>query len=255
VAEAAVRFFDKKMGVDHEENGLIMAPFVEGPVVIDWNHAEELKLRRDQLAQAPENGARFLPLPQEAARAKSYAKWGKELADWLTQRQAMELWRSPSTGEVSKPGEREGDFRARLAFESREDRDGDADKLRDKYGAKIAALEERIRRARQAEESKRDQRVLDVGASILGALVGGRRRSIVSAAGRAVKQSRDVSRAGENVTVLEAQLAALEQKLRDDLEALGHARDPQTELLEPVIVRPRKSDVRVRFVALLWKPC
>src|SRR6185295_9254237 len=129
-------------------------------------------------------GARFAPLPSPATQPKSYDRWAKELAAWMLAHQELTLWRSPSTGELSRPGEPEGDFRARLLHESREDRDRDVDKLRAKYAAKLATLDEKIRRARQATERETDQArsaqldtALSVGASILGALVGGRRAS------------------------------------------------------------------------------
>src|SRR5207244_4044901 len=132
--------------------------------------------------------------PSEAAQPKSYARWGKELAAWMQAHQTLELWRSPSTGEVSHVGESEGDFRARLLHESREDRDSAVEKLRARFQPKLAALQERIRRANQATAREADQArtaqldtALSVGASLLGALVGGRRSSssLVTGARRA----------------------------------------------------------------------
>ena len=81
--------------------------------------------------------------------AKSADAWGKDFATWLYRENALELFKSPSAGAVSKPGESEADFRARLQQEAREGRDAEADRLRQKYAAKLASLQERLRRAEQ----------------------------------------------------------------------------------------------------------
>ena len=59
----------------------------------------------------------------------------------------MELLRSPSLKVVSKPGESERDFRVRLQESTRQDRDRAGEALRQKYAPKVAALQERRRRA------------------------------------------------------------------------------------------------------------
>jgi hypothetical protein len=265
LASVAVRFFASKLGVDHGVDGLTIAPLGDGPVPIDWDAAQELRLALEQLEKAPAEGARFAPLPAPAAQPKSYDRWARELAAWMQAHQVLELWQSPSTGELSRPGESEGDFRARLLHESREDRDRDVERLRAKWAPKLAALDERIRRAQQTVERQNEQArsaqldtALSVGASVFGALLGRRRSpaSIVSGArraGRAYQQTRDVDRARQTVAALAAQRAELQQRVDAELAELAAARDPQTELLERVEIRPRKADVQVRFVGLLWK--
>jgi hypothetical protein len=268
VAQVAVRFLAPKLGVDERREGLVVAPLVDGPFTVDWDHADELRLRIDQLAKAPAPGARFAPLPSEAWRAKSWARWAKELAAWMQAHQVITLYRSPSTGEVSRPGESEGEFRARLQHESREDRDREVERLRAKWASKLNALDEKLRRARQAREREAEQAraatldtALSVGATVLGSLLGGRGRSstraIVSGARgatRAMKQSKDVARAEETISALAAQRAELERRIEEEVAALGAERDPLTELLEPVEVRPRRADVAVPYIALAWAP-
>ena len=75
------------------------------------------------LEQNPEEGAQFLALPASAGKAKSYADWSKDFGGWLFRTQKVELFKSPSTKDVSKPGESERDFRVRLQQTGREQRD------------------------------------------------------------------------------------------------------------------------------------
>ena len=106
----------------------------------------------------------------------------------MSANETLELLKSPSTGEVSGADESERDFRARLQHKGREARDEAVEALRKKYGPKQAALDERLRRARQAVERESEQATgaqlqtaISVGATLVGALFG---RKTVSASAR-----------------------------------------------------------------------
>jgi hypothetical protein len=266
VANVSVRFFAPKLGCDTATAGLRAAALATGPIPVDWSSARSLKIKLTDLLREPVPGLPFAPLSSAAAQPKSYPRWGKDLAAWLAAHEVLKLWQSPSSEETSLPGESEGDFRARLAHESREDRDGAADKLRARYAPKLAALDERLRKAQAAEQREADQAhaaqldtALSVGATIFGALLGGRRgaRSVVAgarSAGRAYQQTRDVGRARDTIAAVQAEQERMQAQLDAELAKLAAARDPQTEALDEVEVRPRKSDVTVQAVALLWWP-
>jgi hypothetical protein len=67
-------------------------------------------------------------------------------------------------------------------------------------------------------------------------------------------QSGDVNRAGETVEAIQQQLADLDAQFRADTDALSHAADPLTETLETIELRPSKTNINVRLVALVWLP-
>jgi hypothetical protein len=178
--------------------------------------------------------------------------------------------RSPTTKVLSHPGESERDFRVRLQQAGREQRDQDAERLRLKYAPKIAALQERIRRAqqsveRQTAESRNSQiqAAISVGATILGAFLGrktvsaaniGRATTAIRGAGRAMKEAKDVNQAQDNVTALQQQLAELEAQFQQELQAATTASDPLLERFDEVCIKPTKSNIAVKFVALAWQP-
>ena len=179
--------------------------------------------------------------------------------------------RAPSAGEVSKPGESEADFRGRLQQGAREKRDAAADKLREKYEGKLATLQDRLRRAEQAVGREKQESVqagvqtaISVGATVLGALFGrkklsastiGRATTAARGAGRTVKTAGDVGRAEESAEAIRQQLKDLDAELQSELAVRISAQtDPVTEKLETVTLRPKKSDVSVRRVALVWVP-
>jgi hypothetical protein len=197
-------------------------------------------------------------------------EWGKDFGTWLFRTQKMELIKSPSSKEISKPGESERDFRVRLQQSGREHRDKAAVALRQKYAPKIATLQDRIRRAEQQKEmqqvearSSQVQAAISVGASILGAFLGrktisaaniGRATTAIRSAGRVMKESQDVGMAQENIAALQQQLADLEAQFKSESESLVAATDPLSEKLESVSIKPTKANIAVKLVALAWMP-
>jgi hypothetical protein len=267
---AQVRVSDSKAGVDVTQDVAVLAPISEGVVAVDWDRAVEAGLALADLESSPSDGAQFGVVPSTASKAKSYQTWNKDFSGWLFRTQKVELLKSPSAKTVSMPGESERDFRVRLQQSGREARDKQSDSLRQKYAPKIAALQDRIRRAgqmveRQQAESRSSQMqaAISVGASILGAFLGrktisatniGRATTAIRGAGRAIKESKDVGQAEENVSVLQQQLADLESQFKTETDALAAAIDPLNEPLEPVSLKPTKANIAVKLVALAWTP-
>ena len=69
-----------------------------------------------------------------------------------------------------------------------------------------------------------------------------------------MKQAGDIGRAKETVAAIDAQIAALESELQAELDQRAAATDPLTEKLESLALRPKKSDIAVKLVALAWAP-
>ena len=267
---AQVRVSDSKAGVDVTQDATVLAPISDGAVTVDWDQAVVAGLALADLESAPSGSAQFGAVPSPASKAKSYETWNREFSGWLFRNQKVDLFKSPSTKEVSKPGESERDFRVRLQQSGREARDKQSDSLRQKYAPKIAALQDRIRRAgqmveRQQAESRSSQMqaAISVGASILGAFLGrktisasniGRATTAIRGAGRAIKESKDVGQAEENVSALQQQLADLESQFKVETDALAAATDPLSEQLETVSLKPTKANIAVKLVALAWTP-
>lgn len=265
-----IRFSDAKSGIDSTQDVTVLASIADGPVAVDWDQSTAMDVMVADLEQNPEDGAQFLALPASAGKAKSYADWNKDFGGWLFRTQKVDLFRSPSTKQVSTPDESERDFRVRLQQTGREQRDKSAEILRQKYASKMTTLQERIRRAGLAKEkqlaesrSSQVQAAISVGASILGAFLGrktisasniGRATTAVRSAGRVMKESQDVGAAEENVAALQQQLADLEAQFKSESDALSAATDPLNEKLETISIKPTKANIAVKLVALVWTP-
>ena len=268
---ARVSYSDAKLGLDETRDVAVLTPIADGPVAIDWEQAEPADFEVKDLQRAPDSAAAtFAALPAAAAKPKNYATWAKDFSRWAAQSQSIELFKSPRAKMTSSPDESERDFRIRLGSDAREARDAAIAKIRDQYAAKLTAIQDRIRRAEQAVQVQAEQSsgakigaALSVGATIFGALLGrkavsastlGRATTAARGMGRVGKETQDVTRATENVTALTQQQSDLQAALEADLQAVAAEWDLSAEVLERVLVKPKRGGVSVQLVALVWRP-
>lgn len=267
---ASVAFSDTKLNVSHRVALTLVAAIDSRIGSVAWSDADTIDARPQDLGVAPADGAVFEALPPAGAKAKTYAGWEKDLKAWLGQSQQLELLQSSQTGLTSAPGETERDFRIRLQSAARERRDEAIARLRQKYAPRVAALDEKIRRAEQTVERESEQAshqklqtAVSIGATVLGALFGrkkvsastlGRATTAARGMGRTMKESQDIGRAKETVEAVQQQKAELEAQVQAEIAAIGSAFDPLTETLTPLVLRPKRGDVSVQVVGLAWVP-
>jgi hypothetical protein len=267
---ADVRFIDAKTRVDTTQHSTWLIPLTEAPMPVDWDDAVQTDIPLSELEQAPESSATFSPPPSAAGNAKSYEAWSKDFSSWLYRTRKVDILKSPSLKQLSKPGEPERDFRVRLQQAGREQRDQEIARLRKSYAPKIAALEEHIRlaeqaKAREAQQAKAAyvQTAISVGATLLGAFLGrktiststiGRATTAARGVGRSIKEAQDAARAGDTIEALQTQLQDLEAQFKTDTNAVAVKMDPLTETLETISIKPNKSNIAVNLLALVWAP-
>ncbi|MBY0311407.1 MAG: hypothetical protein K2W85_05010 [Phycisphaerales bacterium] len=267
---AKVYYSDTKAGVDEDDPQALLCPITTGPVPVDWDRAEASELTEDDLERGGEPGARFGALPPEAGKARNYAAWQRDFADALFKVGKLELFRAPEFKLSSKQGESEKDFRIRLSMAIRETRDELKERLRVKYAPKIAAIQERRRKAQQRLEVEkaqaRDSKIstaLSFGGALLGAFMGRKALSTgtiskastaIGKVGRASKESGDVGRAEETIEAIQQQEAELNAQFEADLASIDAGADPQTMPLEKIVIKPKKTNIKVRALVLVWMP-
>jgi hypothetical protein len=267
---AKVYFADAKSGANQEQSLCLLAPLSDELVAADWSTAEEADVDPADLESEPQPGAAFAPLPSAASKAKNYEAWKKQFAESLYRGRSVDLFRCGELKLSSNPGESERDFRVRLQQAARESRDAAKEELRQRYAPKLAALQERRRRAEQAVQREQEQAsaskwntAISVGTTILGAFLGrkaisagtiGKATTAARGASRTYKESQDVARAGETVQAIDQQIADLQAQFDADVNAAQSACDPGTMPLEKVSLKPKKTDISVSALVLAWTP-
>jgi hypothetical protein len=265
-----VRFTDAKAGVDATHDVMALTAITNGAIAVNWDDMAVIDVPLADLKATPQPSAQFGELFPAANKAKNYETWRKDFSNWLYRSQKLNILKSPSLNQTARPGESERDFRVRLQQGGREQRDQDTDRLRKTYASKIAALQERIRRAEQVKEREAEQAkaayvqtAISVGATLLGAFLGrktisastiGKATTAARGVGRSMKESQDAVRAGETIDALKAQLQDLEGEFRREVEALAAKMDPLTERFDTITMKPNKSNITVKLVTLAWVP-
>jgi hypothetical protein len=246
----------------------LLAPIPQTGRPVSWDAAEELASGLPTAAAAAPC-ATFADLPTEAAKVTPYRAWEKELKQHLYQNRQVTVWKCAALKTCSDPDEQEGDFRARLRHIAHERRDLEKEKLRKKYGPKLATLQNRVRKAAERVDRERAQykhqklsTAISVGTTLLGALFG-RRTSVgtftragtaMRRAGQSSREKGDIGRAESDVKALQEKLDALEQEFEQAVADITEKYQAEDLDLEAIKLRPRKSDITVSEFALAWTP-
>ncbi|MCB1624175.1 MAG: hypothetical protein KDI32_06280 [Pseudomonadales bacterium] len=271
LGSAKLHFIDSKLKLDQWQTTCYLAPLGDDGKRVLWEEALVNADFRSRLLGSPSDGtAGYDDLPGAAMRAAAYQAFGKQLAAFLYERQRAQLWVADSLKMTSLPGEAEGDFRARLAHAAREQRDDAVEVLRGKYAQKIQRLQDQVRRAADKHvreqsqlSSQRLQTVVSIGTTVLGALFGrkaisatsvGRAATAINKAKRIGSEQQDVAQAEESLDVLQQRLTAMQQECEAEIATLTQSLDPAAIVLTETAVTPRKSDLAIGEVALVWTP-
>ena len=267
LAAAEARYAQARLGVDETRSLQVLVPLADGSIAFSPDLAEVVDLPVDLLESEPIEGAAYAALPAEAASARSYARWSRELARWIQASQPIVLYESKGLKLASNTDESELDFRIRLSEKAREARDAQADRLRQRYEPRFRALQDRLRRAEQAaarRAAQAQQAVLNTGVAVLGGLLGamlrggargqlGRASTAARGAGRVAQTRQEAAMAGETVEAVRAQIDELERELQTELRRLDDAAVAEAPL-EEVAVRANLNAISMRLLALAWLP-
>jgi len=267
---ARLHYVHAKSSTDVWQNVALWAADVAGPTDDVWAAAEELAEAEPELQAQPDEDGSFAALPPELARGKSYAAWTKAFKDHLYRERALSLRFCPDLKLFSRPDESEADFRVRLQTAAREQRDLGAEKLKKRYAPKFATLADQKRRAEQRVDREKSQyrqqqmqTAISFGTSILGALFGRklasstnvtRAASAMKGMGRSLEQRSDIGRAEESTEQIDEKISKLEAEFQEEMAHVEHKSAADQLPVEEVSVPPRKTDIAIGAVCLLWTP-
>ncbi|MEM9188577.1 MAG: DUF87 domain-containing protein [Myxococcota bacterium] len=227
---------------------------------------DELQLlHRGRLPLEPEpiEDARYAPLPGSFGTIAKMKKLQKKLIANLYRDQKLIIGYCREHKLWSRVGESRAQFAARVEQVGREERDRRLEKLRRSYAPKLQRIEQRIERAKRKVEKEEQQysqqkyqTAVSVGATVLSAILGrrglGSATSAARGAGRAANERGDIAQAKESLADLQAELEELTAEFEAEATALR-----ELSLAAPIEekeVRPKKSDIEVVQLAVLWAP-
>lgn len=268
LGRARVRYARPSPRIEVDREVIFMAPAGDVLGESAWEAAETFA-EAPEVEPAPRQGA-FAPLPPALSGPRGYSSLAASLKSHLGRTSKLTAWRAPVIDAVSRPGETEGEFRARIAHRVKEWRDEQIDAVRAKTATKLASLVDRIERARQKVEKEKAeaknqslQTYVSIGTAVIGALFGrkkisattiGRAATSMRSASRATRQQADVAHAEESLQTLEDRRQMLEEEIEAELDRIRHEASADRIALEEIDIPARKTDIAVDAVALAWVP-
>lgn len=259
--EATVHFVLSKADVSGSRKIVKVNPILE--TGIDWDSTGSVDA--SVLESEPEEGYSFGDLPGYAMNAKNYKAPENDFEDDLYREEREEILTCPLVDEWGEVGENEAQFRVRISHAAKEKREEAMEKVRDAAAKKVRTMESRIRTAEAKlakEQAEATSAKMNAGISVLGGLlkaIFGRKigraagGSSVTKATTAYKQHRDVANAEERIEDLQQELEAIRDTMENELKELAETFDPASLSLGTETLKPRRTDVQVERVALLWK--
>ncbi len=236
---------------------------VDAAVEVDYDDRD---LRDDKISED-----HVFVLPEAKIHTKTLFKSAQtQLKDRLYRAESLTLLHNPELKLTSRVDEAEEAFQQRCTSAAEERADEEVAKLRksletkmDRIRAAIEKSEDRIRELEADVDSRGRDQVLDIGMSVLGGVLGGRRstRSILGGARRASSKGRVKANAEERLQTAENRLAdkvdeldELETELTDSLWEIQSDWDDKAKEIEPIEIPLEKTDISIDDFTLIWVP-
>ncbi len=271
VRAAEVRYADAKLQVNGGKTVVKLNRLAEDSDRVAWEDSLGLPegMNITHFQRKPGKVSEWGGLPHAATEQSFYTALRDEFADWLYHHEKLEIWSAPLFNLVSRPGESEGDFRARLLHAAHEARDKAVAELEARHQKRIGSLSTSLDRAKIKVEEQAAQAnaakvstAMTIGGAIFSSLFGGRSRGIsatkartaTSGASRVWKEGQDVARAKDEVKRLESDLGAVETEMAREVEALKEQFDAARTPLETVQIDALKKNIAPKVCGLAWLP-
>jgi hypothetical protein len=260
LGEGKLHFVDREADADHWQDLVIVQPIhgeLADPI---WNAALTFEIK-PLLDKKADTAGRFADLPSPFSQEKNYRGWGRDLKDWLYQTQRDVRWRHDATGSSSHGNETEEDFRGRIIPSARL---AEEDRIKREFDGQIQKAKDALAKAETQASRHRWWWLGGIGNTLWRAfeiivtrLLGARsRKQLVTTAStnQMYRGRRQYADAQEDLTQLSEELAQLEQERERQLAELTTKFRPGAIALEKIEISPRKSDIDVGRVMLVWLP-
>jgi hypothetical protein len=258
-----VHFTRANVGVDlWRECHLLQTKLSSSPDDV-WTNAVESPQRIDT-ESSPDESAALADPPGELMRERSYAAFRRDLEDHLYRASELKIWGCNVVDENSKPGESRAVFLKRIEPLVATVKEAERTDQEKRFASKLAALDARIKSAEARVSSQRWQFfarigtmlwvIVDTVASIFGKNLPGRRRSLDPEFRSVATERGQQATAQAALEKLLGEKKTLEQDRDQALAGLDGKYSVENLALEEVVLKPRKSDIEIDQVSLVWLP-
>jgi hypothetical protein len=260
-------FDDTKADLRHAEEWEAIIPLTGKAV--DLADAVEVDFDDRDFTDTIPSGSVYV-LPEFEISAALIKDVTRDLRDRLYTQETLQLSYNPDLKLWSRPGEDPADFGARCKAAADDAADAEAaqiraklERKRDALAATLAKEQDRVAELETQAQGARNKGIVDIGTSILGGLLGGRRSTsgLASAARKAASANKSSSSvnarldtARNRVAESVDDLATLEAEISSAVIEIDDEWTNKAATIESVDIPLEKTDITVADISVVWLP-
>ena len=268
LTSAQVRFYNQKRSVDVVKDIAMLSEAPDDFGRTKWEESRKIKNWSKALSKEPDHpdnvAVSYASVPGSLNTAKEMAKVKKDFADWLYTNQIHIIQEHEKLELYQKGDESVEAFKMRVQVAARELRDVAMDKLNDSFDKKYDKIAEKLRKEEQdleeAEQEVRDRRsaeMIGMAETIFSVFVKRRSRSLSANSTKSRmkrKAKQKLEEVEEDIEVLQHDYQELEDEHQEKMEELTEKWEEVTNDITEMEVKPRKADIKVDQILLVWHP-
>lgn len=268
LAAAKVRFYDSKRSVDKIEQLALLSDKVDDFGRVNWESAVNLPNWQSKVFQSAKHPddtqVRYGEIPEAMNTEKEFKQIEKEFDDWLYQNRRFEIYEHKKLKLVQAENEDLAAFQMRVQTAAKEVRDEELDELQEKYASKLDKIDDRMRREEHDIEQlesevahRKTAEMVGMAETLFSVFVKGRSRSFSSATSKSRmrrKASQRLEESKEDLLELRDDYRDLEKELQQEIEKIRDEWDTIANNIEVTEIKPRRTDIDIEEVMLVWYP-
>ena len=202
-------------------------------------------------------------LPAGCTTQEDAKSLGRKLVDWVYDHRRASFLYNDDLDILQQPGETDAAFQSRLALAAREQRDAAIDQIGERFQKQLDRIEDRretVSRSLSEQEelysARKQEELFSLGETVLGIVLGRRRRlSTVATKRRMTGSARAKMETLEaKEEELKAEMLTLQAEAESKAAEITRAWDAVVKKVARYEIEPRRTDVSVVFVGVLWLP-
>lgn len=265
LGQARARFLNRKYNLDYEMYRTVLVTQPDRRGIVRWEQFTIQPVSPENLDQAPDPQAHFVPLEAPFTDGKLLAAMGKDFLEWAYRSAQLKIRANETLGVYAGPEVSAADFRKALAEAARSQRDREIKKTLAALDRQIKTLQDKLAREErelagdQAELSQRKLEEMGTHAENVLGLFGGRRSSRRLSSSltkrRLTEQAKaDVEESLDAIADFKRQLAKLQQDKAAVIEEINARWGEIANQVSEIPVTALKKDVRLDFFGVAWMP-
>lgn len=265
LAQASVRFFQRKYNLDYELKRAALAAQPDRRGAMRWEEVQSPPVDPHALDPGPHPQARYAVLEAPLSEAKTLTLLQKDFLDWAYRASTISVRANEALKVYVGPQVSQAEFRRLCAESARQGRDEELRKIAATFDRKIEAIQLRLAREQReysADETELSQRKMEEygthAENVLSLFTGrrGSRRLTTSLTKRRLTEQAkaEVEESRQAIETFKKEIASLEQEKAQALEEAGARWSELANQVSEIPVAAARKDVLLDLFGVAWQP-